>query len=373
MSYIGSAEERASSWIVKTNTTMPLAAALAPERWQQVEKSVDRALRWMASQQNADGSFPTLPAGQPGVTSLSVMAYLSRGHQPGVGSYGSHLNKAIDYALACQRANGLITLETSDPTDFRETALYASVYNHAISGLMLGEVYGQVNGARAKAVKQAIERALQVSRRLQLRPKPPEEKGGWRYVTVTRAPGDSDLSVTGWQLMFLRSARNAEFNVPQEYVDEAMDYVRRLFDPATGMFYYKKMGGYGVKPSRGLAGVGILSLSMGGDHQSAMARAAGDWLLAHPYRMFGERIGEADKFFYSTYYCSQAMAQLGGHYWEQFFPGLVRVLLSSQGPNGSWPLELDAGNEAVFGNVYTTAMAVLSLTPPYQLLPVYQR
>jgi hypothetical protein len=373
MNQQAAAEQKASSAVIRTNASLPLAAALSPDRWQQVEKSVDRALNWMASQQAADGSFATLSTGQPGVTSLSVMAFLSRGHQPGIGPYGSHINKAIDFTLSRQRADGLIAQETNDPNDIRETALYAAVYNHAISGLMLGEVYGQVNGSRAAAVKQGIERALQFSRQLQLRRKPAEEKGGWRYVTITRAPGDSDLSVTGWQLMFLRSARNAEFNVPQEYVDEAMAYVRRLFDPASGMFYYKKMGGIGMKPSRGLAGVGILSLSMGGDHQSAMARAAGDWLLAHPYRRFGDRIGEGDKFFYSTYYCSQAMAQLGGHYWEQFFPGLVKVLLSNQGNDGSWPLEVDAGNEAVYGNVYTTAMAVLSLTPPYQLLPVYQR
>ena len=67
------------------------------------------------------------------------------------------------------------------------------------------------------------------------------------------------------------------------------------------------------------------------------------------------------------------MAQLGGKYWRQFFPQLVKVLLSSQQADGSWPSELDAAQEAAYGNVYTTAMAVLSLTPPYQLLPVYQR
>jgi len=32
-----------------------------------------------------------------------------------------------------------------------------------------------------------------------------------------------------------------------------------------------------------------------------------------------------------------------------------------------------AGSEAMFGNVYSSALAILSLTPPYQLLPIYQR
>ena len=106
-----------------------------------------------------------------------------------------------------------------------------------------------------------------------------------------------------------------------------------------------------------------------------MALAAGDWLLAHPYLHFGELIPERDRFFYSTYYCSQAMAQLGGRYWELFFPPLVQVLLNAQSSDGSWPPEVGglSPGELIFGNVYTSALAVLSLTPPYQLLPVYQR
>ena len=69
---------------------------------------------------------------------------------------------------------------------------------------------------------------------------------------------------------------------------------------------------------------------------------------------------------------SQAMAQLGGRYWEEFFPQLVDVLLENQAADGSWPAEPHSGDDK-FGNAYTTALAVLSLTPPYQLLPVYQR
>jgi hypothetical protein len=124
-----------------------------------------------------------------------------------------------------------------------------------------------------------------------------------------------------------------------------------------------------------MTGAGVLCLSMAGQHQTPIARAAGDWLLAHPFKAFGELVPARDRFFYGAYYCSQAMAQLGGHYWEQFFPSLADVLVKSQTPDGSWPPEVSGAptGEAVFGQVYTTALAVLSLTPPYQLLPVYQR
>ena len=174
--------------------------------------------------------------------------------------------------------------------------------------------------------------------------------------------------------MFLRSAKNAGFTVPDGTVTSAIQYVEHCFDARSGLFYY----GHDASDhysSRGMMGAGILSLSFGGKHQTETAKRAGDWLLAHPYRRFGEVIGMYDKFFYSTYYCSQAMAQLGGFYWEKFFPSLAEVLLKSQVPDGSWPPEqaLETSGVGVFGKALSTSLAVLSLTPPYQLLPVYQR
>ena len=366
--------EKPTNQVSKAAAPKPLSAALSAGKWREVEDSVDRALAWIASQQAADGSFPTLPAGQPAVTSLCVLAFLSRGHQPGLGPYGQRINRAIDFVISCQMSNGLISFQPPGPVHQDKTASHGAVYNHAIAGLMLGEVYGHVTGQRGKDVKQAIEKALQFTRELQIRPKAyPTDKGGWRYLRLrcdSSAP-DSDLLVTAWQLMFLRSARNAEFKVPQAYIDEAMEFLHRCWDETHGIFNYALSGGE-IKSSRGIVGAGILSLSMAGQHQTRMALTAGDWLLAHPFRGFGPLVGGSDRFFYSTYYCSQAAAQLGGRYWEGIFPPIVEALLSSQLPNGSWPPEPGHG-DAVFGNAYSTAMAVLSLTPPYQLLPVYQR
>jgi hypothetical protein len=349
-----------------------LAAVLPAGKWKQVEGSVDRALAWMASRQDADGSFPTLPTGQPAVTSFCVLAFLSRGHQPGLGPYGQQLNRAIDFVISCQKPDGLFSYETPETQYISRHASHTAAYNHAIAGLMLGEVYGHVTGQRARAARKAIEKALQFTRELQIRPKDhPLDKGGWRYFWPKNP--DSDLSVTAWQLMFLRSARNAEFAVPKAYVDEAMDFVRRCWDPKQGVFTYGRTadGGF-YESSRGLMGAGILSLSLAGQHQTSMALTAGDWLLAHPYKNFGEPIGDNDRFFYSAYYCSQAAMQLGGRYWEGIFPPLAEAMLGAQSPDGSWPPEPNHG-DAMYGNLYTTAMAVLSLTPPYQLLPVYQK
>ena len=354
----------------------PLAQVLEPDRWHDVESSVDRALAWMASRQAEDGSFPTIPAGQPAVTSLGILAFLSRGHQPGLGPYGAQIERAIDFVISCQKPDGLFSYESPGATHVDNMPSHTAIYNHAIAGLMLGEVYGHVTGKRAKNVRDAIDRALQFTRELQTRPKSfPMDKGGWRYLRLRydHTAYDSDLSVTAWQLMFLRSARNAEFSVPQNYVDEGIQFVQRCFDKRLGDFNYAlDANGAGVGGSRGLTGAGILSLSMAGQHHSPAALAAGDWLLAHPFRRFGDRVGTYDHFFYSTYYCSQAAAQLGGRYWAGVYPAIVESLLPAQRADGSWPLEIGEQDE-MFGAVYPTAMTVLSLTPPYQLLPIYQR
>ncbi len=298
------------------------------------------------------------------------MAFLSRGYQPGAGPYGEQLNRAIDYVISCQQVDGLLCKDVPGPTFQSRQASQTATYNHGIAGLMLGEVYGQVTGQRARNVKQTIERALVFTRTLQLRDKQPQDVGGWRYIRLAETDVDSDLSVTAWQLMFMRSARNAEFPVPEEYVDGAMTYVERCFDPAIGRFNYTLHGQSANNASRGMAGAGIVALSMGGKHETAMAKAAGDWLLANPYSSYGQTIGTFDKYIYSTFYCSQAAAQLGGRYWEGIFPPLVNTLLGAQSRDGSWHAETDL---AMFGDELTTAFAVLSLTTPYQYLPVYQR
>jgi hypothetical protein len=348
--------------------TKELAGALSPEKWRQVEGSVDHALAWMASQQAADGSFPTASIAQPAVTSFCVMAYLSRGYQPGPGPYGRQLEKAIDYVISCQQEDGLICREVPGPVYEFKTPTHTAAYNHAIAGLMLGEVYGQVSGARAKAARVAIQKALQYTRELQARPKPELDHGGWGYIRQSLAWLDGDMSVTAWHLMFLRSAKNAEFNVPKEYADDAVAYVRRNWDPSRGVFLYHR----GSSPSRGMMGAGILALSMAGEHRSAIAQAAGDWLLQHPFNRFGEMIGGLDRYYYSMYYCTQAAAQLGGRYWTGIYPPAVETLLGVQHENGAFPFEPNA-EDVVFGQCYSTSLAVLAMTPAYQLLPVYQR
>jgi len=66
------------------------------------------------------------------------------------------------------------------------------------------------------------------------------------------------------------------------------------------------------------------------------------------------------------------MAQLGGDYWKRFFPVVAKTLLDARSADGSWEAEIGR-DDAIYGPTYPTALSVLTLTPAYQMLPIYQR
>ena len=96
-------------------TSSDLSSAFPASEWVRVERSVDMGLEFLASQQAADGRFPSNPVGQPAVTSLAVMAFLSRGHVPNHGKYGKRITRAIDFVLSTQRRRGYFSLQRVSP------------------------------------------------------------------------------------------------------------------------------------------------------------------------------------------------------------------------------------------------------------------
>jgi hypothetical protein len=356
------------------------AEVLSAAEWDDVDQAVERSLSWLASQQQPDGSFPTQPWGQPGVTSLCVLAFLSHGHLPGEGEHGERLEKAIDYIVACQKPSGLLALVAPPSRELERNISheigYTVPYNHAIAALTLCEAYAMDGAQRAKQLEPTIKLALEATLEMQNWPKDhPEDEGGWRYLD-DYDDRDSDLSVTGWQLMFLRSAKNAGFDVPDEPVGRAIGYVRRCFRNDVGSFSYKT--GYENRVSRGMSGAGVLALAHAGLHGTPEAKSAGKWILEsgfEEYGGFGFVNGsrrEDDRYHYGLLTCCQAMYQLGGPSWQEFYPPTVRAILSGQNVQGYWQRE-NHRRDALFGEAYTSAICVLALGAPNQLLPVFQR
>lgn len=348
---------------------------LSAAEWERVDGAVDRALAWLAAQQQPDGSFPTMDNGQPGVTSLCVLAFMAHGHNPGDGEYGERLERATQFIMSCQKENGLVALNGPDGPRISRNLEYwigvTTAYNHAIGSLTLSEIYGMGGAQRTERLQGAIDRSLATTLEMQRWPKDdPNDKGGWRYVQNFDEK-DSDLSITGWNLMFLRSARNAGFDVPKTAIDDAVGYVRRTFDRNESVFIYSTEAG--DSRSRAMAGAGILALAHAGLHDSLEAKKSGEWLLRHPFNEYNGNNGIAlDRYHYSLFNSCQAMYQLGSPYWEKFYPPTVKALLAAQADNGSWDAE-SFHRDRQFGNSYTTALVVLSLGAANQFLPVFQR
>jgi hypothetical protein len=359
------------------------ADVLTAGQWERTDAAVDRSLSWLAAQQQPDGSFPTLDMGQPGVTGLCILAFMSHGHVPGEGRYGDQLARAVDYVAACQKENGLIALIGPEgPTITREIEHVLGVtaaYNHGIGSLVMSEVYGMSSdGERSAAHERVINRALAATLETQRWPKDmAKDRGGWRYIDEYNRH-DSDLSITGWYLMFLRSARNAGFDVPKEPIDEAVAYVERCYAAEYGVFQYIADDNEDSR-SRAMAGAGILALAHAGFHGAPAATQSGQFVLDHNFEQYNVYLpfsrparSSHDRYHYSLFNCCQGMYQLGGVYWQQFFPRTVETLLANQQSDGSWPPDAHQF-DAQFGNAYSTALVIMTLGAPNQLLPIFQR
>ena len=67
-------------------------------------KATDRALAWLASKQNSDGSWSdSRYPHNPAITSFALLAFLSKGHLPGQGLYGNEIAKGARYLISCSR------------------------------------------------------------------------------------------------------------------------------------------------------------------------------------------------------------------------------------------------------------------------------
>ena len=334
----------------------PCLAAAPPKPREPFEDAVDRGLAHLARSQQKNGSWSTefgntKAAGDPALTSLSVMAFLSAGHVPGEGKYGPVVERGIRFVMDSQQPNGLLALSDSG---------YTEMYCHGVCTLMLAEAAGMTDGKTADELKDRLVRAVKVI--LKAQRDSTRDAGGWRYQVVGF---DADLSVTGWQLMALRAARNLGCDLPQDRVAAAVEYVKKCHDAKSGGYAYT-IGG-NVTPA--CTGTGILSLELSGKefHKTHEALRGGAYLLQHPPDL------AQPHFFYSAYYTSQAMFQLGDNYWAEFRPKLHGLLLKSSAPraNGAW---YGRGfDDATYGPAYCTAMAILSLTVEYRYLPIYQR
>lgn len=329
---------------------LPTAPAQPLLKKTPIDLSIDRALEFLANTQNkTDGSWTAGRSGKSvAVSSLAVMAFLSAGHVPGEGKYAQVIERGVRWVISQQQPNGLLANDGGH-----------EMYHHGIASLMLAEVCGMVDRDMAREVRRALEKAIAIILKAQRTDR--VHGGGWRY-RVEHVAG-SDLSVSGWQIMALRAARNLGCDIPADTIVKAVDYIKRSQDSRTGGFRYMPYA-YVTVPCTGTA---VLALELCGkdEHKSnAVLRGAAHLIRNENLPRWG-----SGHFFYGIYYGAQATFQVGGNYWTTYRTRLHKLLLDNQSSSGSW----SGGNDAIYGANYCTAMAILALTVEYRFLPIYQR
>lgn len=348
-------------------TLLPAAAGKAKDK---IEIALDRGARFIVNAQEADGSFTDPDARQAArngyaLTALGLMALAAIGHQPGdPNREGAAMKRALDFMLRNDRRRN----RSGGPYEYYGQD-GGRMYGHGISTLCLTELMGMgVDRAQEKLLRKYTTKAVNlilVSQKASKRN--PAHRGGWRYDPTSR---DSDLSVTVWQLMALRSAKNAGIDVPKDAIDSAVRYLKRsYYSPrdARGRPVNLNSGcGYmpNQPPRYSTTAAGLLSLQVCGEYDAPEVIGSTNWLKRKTVNKLEEW------FFYGTYYYAQGMQKRGGDTARKARATTEKLLLPMQSVDGSWTGV--NGMEQGAGRVYATSLAMLSLSVKFHFLPIYQ-
>jgi hypothetical protein len=343
------------------------------------EASVASGLEWLALHQAQDGHWSLhefnhsarekpRPAGKIrtcncvvgstqrqdiAATGFGLLPFLAGGitHRP-VKKTNKDYSKTVDGAL-----NWLMSKQS------KEGSYSGDMYAHGIATIAMCEAYGLTSDPR---LKQSAQRALNFIAYAQ-----DPAGGGWRY-----APKQAgDTSVTGWQLMALKSGQMAGLSVSKN--------ILKLSERFLDSCETSNKGGYGYTPGSGetitMTAVGLLCRQYSGVNPRNPGLAAGvKRLTAYPP-------GKLDNIYY-LYYATQVMHHMQGESWrfwnegmdengKKIHSGIRDSLLSKQDKGatpkhphqiGSWP-----GSQG--GRIMATSLSLLCLEVYYRHLPLYRR
>lgn len=312
-----------------------------------VECAVSCGLAFVARQQTEDGSFD---GGGPKVanTGLALTCFLASGNTQDVGRYGLTVRRAVDYLLRVQPHDG-----------YFGSADGSHMYGQAIATIALAEAYGtEADPTQRAKIRSAVERAVDVILKAEDVTKAPAQAGGWRDEPQST---DSDLSLTAWNILALRAAKDIGADVPDVNLSLALAYVLRC--------YRSDLGGFAAQPggdvSASVTAAGVVAVSLLDVPQRPEAQACSKVLGQPP---LADQQGR--NAYYTRYYVAQAAYQLGDSVWNAVWPAMRDQLLAQQAKDGGWPCSNDSEQP---GRTYATSMSLLTLCVPMRMLPMYQK
>ena len=366
------------------------------------------ALRWLARHQQPDGSWSSqprehrcsgeaeLPCADPshtrepvgmrgfdvGVTGLALLAFSGAGYTHSTGQYHElrqSVRKGLDWLLAQQIHSDDAQLDGLFGSP--ENAPHEWIYNHAIATLAVSDIL--LSSRDRIRLKRSVEAGTQWILRSQ------NPGFGWKYGYQT---GRNDTSVTGWMVFALKGAKACRnlrlIRVDQDELKSAFDGALTWFDsatsPRTGITGYEARGDAGShligvhgepypysKDLSCMTAVSLLCRIFAGEsRRSDMSKAAIAHLGDHPpeWRLPRKKRPSTINF-YTWYYATYALFQVGGQPWKEWMETLVPVMVENQNTkldcdHGSWDPVGEWG--VAGGRVYSTAMGALILEVFYR-------
>lgn len=377
----GAAETEPAEAFAQRNPEIRGARAMEFGGSSETERAVEKGLEFLARIQFPDGhwSLHRLPDhvpdpqktfhtgtmhGDTAATGLALLAFLGAGYTHQGSRYRDTVGRALRWLVENQSSDGRFFRDQTDSN------LYTRFYGHGLATIAICEAYGMT---RDPALRQPAERAIGFIVQSQN-----PELGGWRY----ESRKETDTSVSGWQLMALKSAQMAGLQVPTttlEGVSRWLDlaqaeggarYVYSPYVASTSASHLKA-------PSRAMTAEGLLMrIYLGwGPENPALQRGA-DFVVQNlpSYGNAENPLRDA----YYWYYATQVMFQMQGEHWKTWNQAIQQLLPREQVQSGPWAGSWDPlrsvpdrwGKEA--GRLYVTAMHLLILEVYYRHLPLFR-
>jgi hypothetical protein len=344
------------------------------------ESAVSLGLAWLSRMQKPNGSWqlqkkdenkkwddPGYPDGgelktDAGATALALLAFQGAGHTHRDGPYAQRLARAIEWLLGMQKKSGVLK---GDFYDFEREGDAASFYAHGQATIALCEAYAMTRDER---LLQPIRDALAFTYAAQH-----PVTGGWKY----RRHSEGDLSVFGWQIMALQSARMAGLEVPSEVLDKAAGFLDLVQEQDGSRYRYEIKATRSATPA--MTAEGLLCRQYLGWPRNHTAMQAGVKYLMEPENL--PKWNSGRRSIYQWYYAAQVLHNLQGPEWEEWNLAMQEELVKNQQKGGgktggSWHPFQPAGaideNADKGGRLYITCLALLTLEVYYRHLPLYR-
>ncbi|MBI3828702.1 MAG: zf-HC2 domain-containing protein [Planctomycetes bacterium] len=352
------------------------------------EGAVDKALEWLARHQEVDGHWDCWKYegrqegrtqginGDAAVTGFAVLAFLGAGHTEKVGKYHDNVKRGVYWLIK--------TMEENEKTcgEGRWCKNHGSNYTQGVASLALAEAAGMSRNAEWKAAAQKAINGV-VSGQIK---KGNSDYEGWDY-----APGGTtnDTSVTGWNVMALKSAKVAGIKVDPASLMGAMNWINSGQDlkgaPKDGdadyweggMMTYRGQVGAPPNPKNMAmtAAAALTRLFIGGEKPTSPGVAGPCNLMKKEANLPTEDKARFNLYYW--YYGTLVMFQKGGDYWKLWNESMRKSIPNAQRKDGdfdgSWDPYFTEGTGYIYGGrVMSTSLGALVLEVYYRYLPLYR-